>query len=398
MFSAARRWVATVALGHFAVDFTAQLPTMMYPFLAQRLELSLGIVGVASAVWAITSATSQPIFGYLGDRFGRRWLAAGTIATMAVLVAFVPLVPSYGALLLLLGAAGIVVGGYHPQGAAIANEASRQHKGASVATFFLGGHLGFTVAPLAAGAVLAASGLVWMPLLALPALVVAALIPLGLRGFSSTRSRVRYGGIGSLGSVGPAIAAVLVVALVRGWAYASLNIYIPFFVSPDRPDPGLAGSMLAVYLGFHAAGAFSGGVLADRLGVRRMIGYSSLLLIPAVTAFALLPVGASTYVTVAFVGALIGAGFTPTVLLMQRMVPAHVGVGTGVILGVSFGAAAIGNPVTGFVGDVAGLNIAFMLLAVAQIAVLAALRWIPGRAGQGQVAPRPAESAAGGAG
>ena len=317
---------------------------------------------------------------------------------MAVLVAFVPLVPSYGALLLLLGAAGIVVGGYHPQGAAIANEASRQHKGASVATFFLGGHLGFTVRhwqPERSWRPAAWSGCrCWQ----LPALVVAALIPLGLRGFSSTRSRARYGGIGSLGGVGPAIAAVLVVALVRGWAYASLNIYIPFFVSPDRPDPGLAGSMLAVYLGFHAAGAFSGGVLADRLGVRRMIGYSSLLLIPAVTAFALLPVGASTYATVAFVGALIGAGFTPTVLLMQRMVPAHVGVGTGVILGVSFGAAAIGNPVTGFVGDVAGLNIAFMLLAVAQIAVLAALRWIPGRAGQGQLAPRPAEGAAGGAG
>ena len=56
------------------------------------------------------------------------------------------------------------------------------------------------------------------------------------------------------------------MALIRGWAYASLNTYIPFFVSPDRPDPGFAGSMLAVYLGFHAAGAFSGGVLADRLG------------------------------------------------------------------------------------------------------------------------------------
>ena len=397
MFSAARRWVATVAIGHFAVDFTAQLPTMMYPFLAQRLELSLGIVGVASAVWAITSSTSQPIFGYLGDRYGRRWLAAGTIGTMAVLVAFIPLVPSYGALLLLLGAAGIVVGGYHPQGGAIANEASRQKKGTNVSTFFLGGHLGFTVAPLAAGAVLAASGLDWMPLLALPALVVAVLIPLGLRGFSSTRTTARYGGFGALGSIGSALTAVLVVALVRGWAYASLNIYIPFFVSPDRPDPALAGSMLAVYLGFHAAGAFSGGVLADRLGVRRMIGYSSLLLIPCVTAFALLPVGASSYVAVAAVGALIGAGFTPTVLLMQRLVPAHMGVGTGVVLGVSFGAAAIGNPVTGFVGDVAGLNMAFMLLAVAQVAVLASLRWIPGRTADGQAAPRPVGSAAGGA-
>ena len=197
---------------------------------------------------------------------------------------------------------------------------------------------------------------------------------------------------------------MLVVALVRGWAYASLNIYIPFFVSPDKPDPGFAGSMLAVYLGFHAAGAFSGGVLADRLGVRRMIGYSSLLLIPCVTAFALLPVGASSYVSVAAVGALIGAGFTPTVLLMQRLVPAHMGVGTGVILGVSFGAAAIGNPVTGSRwvrdGDAAGLNVAFMLMAVAdddKIAVLAALRWIPGRTGSGQSAASPARSAAGGA-
>ena len=398
MFSAARRWVATVALGHFAVDFTAMLPNMMYPFLAQRLELSLGIVGVASAVWAISSSTSQPIFGYLGDRYGRRWLAAGTVGTMAVLVAFVPMAPSYGVLLLLLGAAGIVVGGYHPQGGAIANEASRRNKGAGVSTFFLGGHLGFTVAPIAAGAVLAASGLDWMPLLALPALVVAALIPLGLRGFSSLKSTARFGGFGSLGGIGAALVAVLVVALIRGWAYASLNTYIPFFVSPDRPDPGFAGSMLAVYLGFHAAGAFSGGVLADRLGVRRMIGFSSLLLIPAVTAFALLPVGASSYVTVAAVGALIGAGFTPTVLLMQRLVPAHMGVGTGVILGVSFGAAAIGNPVTGFVGDAAGLNVAFMLMAVAQVAVLVALRWIPGRPGGRQVAPQPAESAAGGAG
>ena len=129
VFSAARRWVATVAVGHFAVDFTAMLPNMMYPFLAQRLELSLGIVGVASAVWAITSSTSQPIFGYLGDRFGRRWLAAGTVGTMAVLVAFVPMAPSYGVLLLLLGAAGIVVGGYHPQGGAIANEASAPTQG-----------------------------------------------------------------------------------------------------------------------------------------------------------------------------------------------------------------------------------------------------------------------------
>ena len=378
--SGARRWVATVAVGHFAVDFTAQLPTMMYPFLADRLGLSFGMIGVASFVWATASATSQPFFGYLGDRIGRRWLAAGTIATMGGFVAFVPTVQSFGLLLFLLAMAGIAVGAFHPQGGAIANEAARVRKGTSVATFFLGGHLGFTVAPIVAGAVLVASGLEWMPILALPALLVAALVPIGLRGVRNAAQRDREYPQRPVSTLRVAIGAVLVVALVRGWAYASLNVFIPFFMSPEHPDPVLAGSMLAVFLGFHAAGAFSGGVLADRIGIRSVVGVSSLLLIPVVATFALLPLGPGSYALIAATGALIGAGFTPTVLMMQGFVPARMGAGTGVVLGVSFGAGAIGNLVTGFVGEVAGLNVAFTILAAAQVVVLVCLRWIPRRA------------------
>jgi len=391
--------VATVALGHFAVDFTANLPNMMYPFLALQLGVdSYGLIGIATGVWALTSSLSQPPFGYLGDRFGRRWLAVGTIAVMAVLMALVPRAPSFAVLLLLLGITGVAVGGYHPQGGAIANEAARQNKGPSVATFFLGGHLGFFAAPLAAGLVLAASGLEWMPLMAAPALLIAALLPLGLRGFSSTRQAASRGSFSVPDATRAVFAAILVIAFVRGWAYASLNTYIPFFVSPGEPDPLLYGSLLSLYFGFHAAGAFGGGVLAERLGTRLLIGGSSALLIPFIAAFALLPIGPASYVTAAAVGALIGAGFTPTVLLMQRMAPNRMGVVTGIVLSVAFGAPVIGNPLTGFVGDAAGLNVAFMLMAVAQVAVLVALRWIPGRTSRGQVAPRPAGSAAGGAG
>ncbi|MBM4438170.1 MAG: MFS transporter, partial [Actinobacteria bacterium] len=64
-----------MATGHFFVDFTAQLVTMMYPLLAVTLDLSLGLIGVAALVWATASSVPQPLFGYLGDRIGRRWLA-----------------------------------------------------------------------------------------------------------------------------------------------------------------------------------------------------------------------------------------------------------------------------------------------------------------------------------
>ena len=119
--------------------------------------------------------------------------------------------------------------------------------------------------------------------------------------------------------------------------------------------------------------------MADRFGVRLMVGVSSALIIPTIAGFALLQVGWSSYVLIAATGALIGAGFTPTVLLMQRLVPKRMGAGTGIVLGVSFGAGAIGNLITGFVGEMAGLSVAFLLLAVVQVLVLVALRWFPGR-------------------
>ncbi len=378
--SAARRWVATVALGHFAVDFTAQLPTMMYPYLIQRFELSNFLVGVIATAWAVTSSISQPPFGYLGDRVGRRWLAAGCIAAMAGLVAAIPLAPSYGLVVALAALAGIVVGGFHPQGGSIANEAAARNKGASVSTFFLGGHLGFAAAPLTAGVVLAASGLAGAPWLALPALLVAALLPLGLRGAGTAAAAARAAARttrAAPAAVGSAVAALLVAAVVRGWAYASLNVFTPLFVSPDTPNPTLYGALLTTYLGFHAAGAFSGGLLADRVGARRIIGASSVLLAPCVAVYALAPVGWASFVFLGAAGALIGAGFTPTVLLMQRLMRHRMGLGTGIVLGVSFGAAAPGNMLTGWVGDAAGLHVAFLLLAAAQAAVLIALRWIP---------------------
>ena len=377
--SVAQRWVATVALGHFAVDFTAMLPTMMYPFLASRMGLSLGLIGVASFVWATASSTCQPLFGYLGDRLGRRWLAAGTIAAMAVLVALIPNVQGFGQLVVLLAIAGIDVGAFHPQGGAIANEASLANKGTNVATFFLGGHLGFTVAPLVAGAVLASSGLEYMSFLVIPALLIALVLPFGLKGVEHVHQSSPVDSSDNVSALGLAIAAILVVALIRGWAYASLTVFIPLFVSPGNPDPTLFGSMLSIFLAFHAAGAFSGGVMADRFGVRLMVGVSSALIIPTIAGFALLQVGWSSYVLIAATGALIGAGFTPTVLLMQRLVPKRMGAGTGIVLGVSFGAGAIGNLITGFVGEMAGLSVAFLLLAVVQVLVLVALRWIPGR-------------------
>ena len=147
--------------------------------------------------------------------------------------------------------------------------------------------------------------------------------------------------------------------------------------------------MLSGYLIGHAVGAFAGGVSTDRFGVRRILGVSSLVMIPAMLGFGLVPFGPWHIPLGAVMGAALGAGFTPTVVMVQRLLPGRMGAASGVVLGLSFGAGAVGNYVTGIIGDAAGLNVAFGGMALAQLVVLAALPWMPRR---GQVETSPASA------
>jgi FSR family fosmidomycin resistance protein-like MFS transporter len=374
-----RQAVLAVSIGHFSVDFAALGPAMLYPFLALTLDMSLSMIGLAALAWAITTAVAQPMFGYIGDRMGRRWIVSLTPAWIAAWIACAAFAPSYPALVLFLVVAAIGVAAFHPQGAAIANEAPGRNTGANVALFFLGGHAAFAVAPLILGAVLQNSGTSWMPAVLAPVLVVSAYMAWSLRGFRPERRppiqldvRGRSAGVFS-----SALVALLLVSVVRGWAYGSLTTFIPLFVSPDRPDPIQAGIVLAAYLAGHAVFAFAGGVFTDRFGVRLMLGCSSIVMVPAMIAFGLLPFGPWHIPLGAAVGGAIGVAFTPVVVMVQRLLPGRAGAASGVVLGVSFGAAAVGNYVTGILGEAIGLNIAFAAIAVTQVVVIGALPWMP---------------------
>lgn len=381
----------TVAVGHFASDFSALGPSMLYPILAVRLDMSYGMIGLAALAWALTTSVIQPLFGYIGDRAGRRWLASLSPAWIAVWVAVAAFAPSYPLLVVYLVVAAIGVAAFHPQGAAIANEAQGRNTGTNVALFFLGGHAAFAVAPLILGGVLEAGGTDWMPVVLAPVLVVSAFMAWSLRNFQAPQRPSVNVAVGrtAFGGISAALVGLLLVAVVRGWAYAALVTFVPVFVSPDRPDPVRAGVVLSAYLIGHAVGAFAGGVSTDRFGVRRILAVSSLVMIPAMLAFGLLPFGPWHIPLGAVMGAFLGAGFTPTVVMVQRLLPGHMGAASGVVLGLSFGAGAVGNYVTGIIGDAAGLNVAFAGMALAQLVVLAVLPWMP-RRGQGEPAPSAA--------
>ena len=120
--------------------------------------------------------------------------------------------------------------------------------------------------------------------------------------------------------------------------------------------------MMAVYfvsgsrLGFGAALFSTGGNLGFALG-------------PVVGSFLVLGFGlhATLGLLAGASGAALLASFAVTIVVAQELMPHYVGLASGLILGLGFGAGGLGTAFSGFLADKLGLYQVFWILALAPI-------------------------------
>src|SRR5436190_1490247 len=94
------KYLWSLTLGHFTIDLYSGAMPVVLLYLTTTLHLSLEQVGLVSAVYSICSSISQPLFGYVADRFGGKWLASGGLLWMSVLQGVVGFVPNFTTLMI----------------------------------------------------------------------------------------------------------------------------------------------------------------------------------------------------------------------------------------------------------------------------------------------------------
>jgi MFS transporter, FSR family, fosmidomycin resistance protein len=69
------RALLVFAMGHFTVDMFGGLMPVLYALLSDEFDLSNADIGLIALSYTAASSLSQPLFGYLADRFGSRYFA-----------------------------------------------------------------------------------------------------------------------------------------------------------------------------------------------------------------------------------------------------------------------------------------------------------------------------------
>ena len=361
----------SLTLGHFAIDlFSGALPIVLL-YLKDSLNLSLEQVGVVIGLYSISTSLAQPIFGYFSDAIGGRWFAVGGLLWMSVLHGVVGFMPSYETALLIAVVAGFGSAAFHPQGASGANVAAGDRKQAGVAMFMVGGNTGYAVGPLLAGFILGVFGPRGTAVLAVIGLAITPVLYVltDPKYVPITAPKDRKQANWKI-QLNPAFTTVAVLALIgvmslRATSQSAFTSFVPqYFTIVGNFSNQEAGTLSFLMLGALAAGSFTGGMLADRVGPQRVMVASLLATAPLMAIMILLGDYRAFFIA-PILGFASGAAWPPMLVMSQTLFHKNAGVGTGIALGFVFAMGGVGTSLTGWlaVPERMGLLAALLLLA-----------------------------------
>src|SRR5574342_290495 len=259
---------SSIALSHLMVDvFNSSRPVLL-----TYLGLTETQIALISTIYIWVSALTQPFFGWISDRVGPRWLAAGGVLWMTIFFSGAVYVPGPGGLICLIIAA-LGSASFHPVGTVQATLQGRDRLAGRETTaaslFFMAGQLGHFVGPVITGLILARLGL--------PALVVLPVvsIPIGLALAHQLRAnrphpRPMHGNdrVRLQASVG-FILLLAVVATLQSWSQANMINFVPKYIKDLGLSAATYGNIAGLFMGGSAMGNLIGGHFGDRYAKRK---------------------------------------------------------------------------------------------------------------------------------
>ena len=114
--------IVSLSASHFVNDAYSNFLGPMLPLLVIKLGLTITQAGWLGAILAVSTSFTQPFYGYLSDRFVKRFFVVFSPLVTAVFMSFIGLAPNFFILSSLLALAGIGIASFHPQDRLCAQE------------------------------------------------------------------------------------------------------------------------------------------------------------------------------------------------------------------------------------------------------------------------------------
>jgi FSR family fosmidomycin resistance protein-like MFS transporter len=240
--------------------------------------------------------------------------------------------------------------------------------------FNIGGNTGYALGAFVTGVFIAAIGL-GGGLLAMVPVAVAAAILVRLMPQFGALAPVRSASAGTEGEDDRRAMALLgTVIALRSITWFTLLAFVPLWAESLGHSKTYGNRLLFLMLLAGAVGTLTLGPIADRIGLRRTLVVTQAL-IPLLMLVFVYVGGLTGAVALLAIGVCVVGTFGVTMVLSQLYLPQHIGMASGLSVGLAMGIGGTAAVVLGAVADAIDLETALTISAIAPaIGVLVCLR------------------------
>mgnify|MGYP001214725807 CR=1 FL=1 len=372
-----RRALYTFSGAHFLNDLvtTGMVPALVVRY-KEAFQLNYTQSSLIVLISYLTSSITQPVFGMLTDKKPRVWLFSLGLFLSVGGLALPGIAPNTYWLLLFIAISGFGSGLFHLERVRGTHFASGNKKGLAQAIFQVGGNSGQAFGPLMIPLFLVYTGiegLIWL----LPVAFLSLLLTVPLLRWMGKQVKNFQVEKKELPGENHIIGSILlvIVILLRSWCQVGVVIFLPFYLSHLTLQQ--SEILNFVFVGAGALGTFIGGMLSDRIGMKRLMVGSMLLATP----FALLfphTDGFLSVIVLLFFGFTVLSSFSVSVVYMQKLLPKNIALASGLSIGFGVGAGGIGSVFLGGISDLIGVSTVFTILSILPLIGAIISMFLPG--------------------
>jgi MFS family permease len=363
-----------ISVGHACTHWYPGAFTVMLPYFAADLGLTLTQVGILVGLRSLTSTIINLPGGMIVDLIGRRTLVMGcAIAWAGVPYLFLGLTTNFFIISTLMAIVGVGNMLYHPAALSSLSELYPSRRGFATAMNQLGASFGDTFAPLAAG--LALTAMSWREITlvnVIPGIIMSLVFWLAMRKVAlrsvdvAKRLTVRDYVDGARELItSPNMLKIALLGGTRAMTQAGLSTFLPIYLASVA---GLSAALIGTYMAVvQGAGIVSGpisGGLSDRVGRRPLIAAGMLSTSVLLIVLMALRVEWLFVLVLALIGFFLYSTAPVLNAWALDIAPPHLG---GTSIGMLFAAqgllGGIAPIVGGLIADQYGIEMAFYFIA-----------------------------------
>jgi FSR family fosmidomycin resistance protein-like MFS transporter len=358
-----KKALAILSAGHLVTDINQGALPVLLPFFKEALNLSYTMSGIIVLFSNLTSSIIQPAFGHLSDRRPIGWFLPLAPFIACLGLSITGLVSSYPLLLLCVILMGIGIASFHPEGFKTAYFFTGDKKATGMSIFAVGGSLGFAIGPMIALTLVTSLGLKGTMGLIVPGILIAVTFLFYMPMLSTpvesahkeTKKELK---IPLSKDQKMSFFLLISLATLRAWTQIGLVTYIPFYyINYLKGNPLYAGKLITTFLMAGALGTLIGAPLADRWGHKKFLLITLILSSPLLLLF-YNSSGLMAFIILGITGMVLISSFALTTVMAQALLPQHLGMASGMMVGFTMSAGGLGVTVLGAIADTWGVPMA----------------------------------------